>query len=128
MGKFNERALRMRKERIDLFGDKSVTAIISRPERRALTYREAVPGLAKDIANANPPVLCFDLKCKNEVHSLDGLIMFVSTDPDAPPMGMAACVECSKKNDAEVTQILRDEFASQFSIDPIKDGHGAEFE
>jgi hypothetical protein len=119
MGKFDERALRMRKERIDLFGDKSVTAIISRPERRPLSYREAVPGLAADIANAKPPKLCFDIKCTNEVHDLN-VYMFVATDPDAAPLGMAACEACSKKSDEEILDILRTEFAKQFGIDPTK--------
>ena len=129
MGKFNERALRMRKERIDLYGDMSVTAIISRPERRALTYREAVPGLAADIAKAKPPGLCFDVNCPNEVHALN-VYMFVSTAPEAAPMGMAACEACSKKSNEDILTVLRSEFASEFGIHPAKpsDHNGAPFE
>lgn len=129
MGRFDERALRMRKERIDLYGDNSSIVVISRPERRAMTYREAVPGLAADIAKANPPVLCFDVKCPNEVRALS-VFMFVSTDPEAAPMGMAACEACSKKSNEDILNILRTEFASEFGISPAKfsDQNSAPFE
>jgi len=46
--------------------------------------------------------------------------MFVATDPDAAPLGMAACEACSKKSDEEILDILRTEFAKQFGIDPTK--------
>ncbi len=120
MGKFDERALRMRKERIDLFGDKSVTVVISRPERRALTYREAISNVEEQIATAKPSMLCFDPACGKEVHAL-GTFMMVVTDPhpNAQPVAMTACETCSLKSNEEILTIMRADFA-QHGLDPVE--------
>lgn len=118
MGKFDERALRMRKERMDLYGDKSVTVVVSRPERPSLSYREAVPSLLSDIAS-KPPMLCFDVNCKNEVHSLR-VFMFIVTDPKSAPLIVAACEACSKKTTEDIIKILRSTVKSHFGIGPAK--------
>jgi hypothetical protein len=128
MGKFDERALRMRKERIDLFGDKSATMIISRAKRSALSYREAVPKLASQIANANPSALCFDKDCGREVRVLN-TFMFLSTNPHAAPMAMTACEVCSKKSNEEIIEIVRADLRSHFNVGPMQaaDHVGTEF-
>ena len=118
MGKYDERALRMRKERIDLFGDKSVEVIISRPERPALSFREQLPSLAKEVENANPPKLCLDSNCENDVQS-PNVFLFISTNAAANRIAMA-CPECSKKRDADLITILRRELPRQFGIKPAR--------
>jgi hypothetical protein len=120
MGKFDERALRMRKERIDLFGDKAVTVVISRPERRALTYREAIPAVEEQIATTKPPMPCFDPACGKEVHAL-GVFMMVVTDPhpNAQPVAMAACASCSTKSNEEILKIMRADL-TRHGLNPVE--------
>lgn len=124
MSKYDARSLRMRKEQIDLFGDKSTMVVISRPERRALTHRDKVSGVLADAARASPPTLCFDMNCKNEAQSINGLVIFVLPRPDAPLGALVACRECSKKSDAAIIQIVRDETAKELHIDPVTDQNG----
>jgi hypothetical protein len=120
MGRFDERALRMRKERIDLFGNKAVTVVVSRPERRALTYREVIPALEEQIATIKPPMLCFDQACGKEVHAL-GVFMMVLTDPNpnAQPAAMAACETCSTKSNEEILNIIRADL-TRHGLNPVE--------
>ena len=119
MGKFNERALRMRKERIDLFGDRSAEVIISRPERPTLSLRELIPSLATDVAKANPTKLCFVPNCANEIQSLN-VCIHLSINPKAKPIWLMACPECSKKPDSHLLMIVRRQAQKLFGLSPSR--------
>lgn len=119
MAKFDERA--MRKEAVDLFGDKSFRVVISRPERPSISFREQLSGLAKEIADANPPKLCFDGRCDNEIRSPPKVTIFVSNAGSmSNRMVFFACSECSKKRDAELIPILQTEIRRIFGINPVQ--------
>jgi hypothetical protein len=109
----------MRKERIDLFGDRSVQVIISRPERPALSARDLIPSLAADMAKAKPFKLCFNLACENEIQSLN-VCVFLSTNTEAKTISMMACSECSKKLDSDLLTILRRQVPEQFGLRPSR--------
>ncbi|WP_316200592.1 MULTISPECIES: hypothetical protein [unclassified Bradyrhizobium] len=115
MGKFNERELRMRKERIDAFGDGSVQVVISRPERRALSYREQLPSLVQQLATVEPSRLCGNKDCGNEVRSIDNCVVIFFGTPPAMVTSIL-CPSCSEKRNEEILPIVREDVRQTFGL------------
>lgn len=122
MSKFDERAMRMRREQIDLFGNKSLIVVMSRPGRRSLAY--PVVKVAEAVSREKQTPTCMNRACSNEVREVDTFFAVVRSGSPLT-IFQFACPACAAKSDAELLSIVRDGLSAHADIGQpnIEDGY-----